>query len=321
MSQTVVILGARGRFGRAAAIAFKEAGWGVRLFARNWTRSECIAGFDYRAGDASRGEDVVSAADGCDVIVNALNPPYQDWSRDLPKLSAAVIEAAKATGASVMLPGNVYNYGASMPTLLTEDTPHRPSTKKGRLREAMEEAFAIAADYGVQTIILRAGDFIEQRKTGNWFDTYIANKVDRGRITYPGSLDQVHAWAYVPDMARAMVGLAEKRTELGPFSTFGFEGYNLTGERLISAIEDVTGRALRVSKMPWRLMGLIAPFAPPIREVMEMRYLWDVPHAIDGKRLFALLPDYRPTPLKNALRDALGGQVFSEMKPAKVRTV
>ena len=311
MSHSVIILGARGRFGRSASTAFQKAGWHVRLFARNWAQSDCAQapGLDYHSGDATRPADIIAAAKGCDVIVNALNPPYQNWARDLPRLTKAVIDAAKATGATVMLPGNVYNYGASMPDVLTEDTPHRPTTKKGRLREAMEEEFAIAADHGVQTIILRAGDFIERSKTGNWFDTYIANKTDQGRITYPGPLDRVHAWAYLPDMARAMVSLAEKRAALGPFSTFGFEGYNLTGAQLISAIEEIAGRDLRVSKMPWPIMSLLGTFLPTIREVLEMRYLWDVPHAIDGRLLSELVPDYQPTPLRHALADALGQQI------------
>lgn len=32
----VVVLGAKGRFGRAAVVAFKAAGWSVREVARNW---------------------------------------------------------------------------------------------------------------------------------------------------------------------------------------------------------------------------------------------------------------------------------------------
>lgn len=320
MSQTVIILGARGRFGRAASQAFLEAGWNVRLFARNWAQTDDRSDFEYHVGDAVRAEDITKAALGCDVIVNALNPPYQKWARVLPQLTKAVINAAKATRATIMLPGNVYNYGAAMPPILTEDTPHRPTTRKGQLREAMEEDYAIAADLGVQTVILRAGDFIEQSKTGNWFDTYIANKVDQGRVTYPGPLDRVHAWAYLPDMAQAMVGLAQRRAELGPFSTFGYEGYNLTGAQLISAMEDVSGRDLRVSKMQWPIMGLLAAFMPTIREVMEMRYLWDVPHALNGEQLSDFLADHHPTPLKSALADALGQQLQPETRTADYKT-
>lgn len=306
MSQSVIILGANGRFGRAASQAFHKSGWAVRTFTRKPPRCKDFGSYESKIGNAFDSDSVINAASGCDVIVNALNPPYQNWKRDLPRLTEAVIAAAKASAASVMIPGNVYNYGAQMPPILTEDTPHRPTTRKGLLREAMEESYAVAADEDVQTIILRAGDFIEQAKTGNWFDTYVAAKATQGKLTYPGPLDRTHAWAYLPDMARAMVALAEKRTALGPFSTFGFEGFNLTGAELVAAIEHALGRSMHVKSMPWPVLHALSPFIPTIREVLEMRYLWQVPHEMSGQALRRVCPEFQSTPLDVALKDALG---------------
>ena len=65
MTQTVLILGASGRFGRNAARAFRAAGWTVR-------------GFDRQT------DTLEQAARGMDVIVNAWNPLYPDWARQLP---------------------------------------------------------------------------------------------------------------------------------------------------------------------------------------------------------------------------------------------
>lgn len=317
MTRQAIILGAKGRFGRAAAQAFLSAGWAVRGLARNWDTDLVDPRVERVTADAFGPAAVIAAAAGADVIVNALNPLYPDWARDLPRLAASTIAAAKATGATVMLPGNVYNFGAGMPAVLDEMTPHQPTSRKGRLREAMENTYAEAADDGVQTIILRGGDFIEYEKTGNWFDTYIAAKSGKGRVTYPGPLEHVHAWAYLPDMARAMVGLVEKRAELGAFVDLGFEGFNLTGHELVSAMERVAGRKLATRSMPWRAMRMISPFAPLVREVLEMRYLWNVPHAIDGARLGALLPDFRPTPLLAALADAMRIAAPAEAAPRR----
>lgn len=321
MAQDVIILGAKGRFGRAAAQAFLAAGWRVRGLARDWDSGWIDPRMERVTADAFDADAVSAAASGADVIVNALNPAYSNWARDLPRLAASTLAAAKATGATVLLPGNVYNYGAGMPPVLDEMTLPQPTTRKGKLREAMENLYAEAADEGVQTLILRGGDFIEREKTGNWFDTYIAAKAGQGRVTYPGPLDRVHAWAYLPDMARAMVGLAEKRAQIGPFADFGFEGFNLTGLELVAAMERVAGRALKAGSMPWSAMRVAGLFAPDIREVMEMRYLWTVPHAIDGRKLQALLPDYRPTPLLAALADAMHVDVpEAAADPAAVAT-
>lgn len=305
MSQQVIVLGIKGRFGRAAADAFLNAGWRVRGFARNWAGVTLPNQVEKVEGDAFDPEALTGAVAECDVIVNALNPPYEKWTRDLPRLTQNVVEAGKTSQATVMIPGNVYNFGSKMPASLTEATPRAPTTRKGKLRDQMEESYAVAADEGVRTIILRAGDFIEREKTGNWFDSYIANKVEQRKVTYPGPLDRVHAWAYLPDMARAMVQLAEKRAAFAMFEEFGFEGFNLTGAELIEAMEKSCGYALKINKMPWLVMGLLGRIMPSIREVMEMRYLWDVPHAIDGSKLARALPGFEATPLDRALADVL----------------
>ncbi len=310
MSQVAIVLGANGRFGRAATTAFLADGWRVRSFARSFAAvvSDQAARptVEPIEGNAFDAPELIAAAAGCDVIVNALNPPYPRWSRDIPRITANVIAAAKAAGAAVMIPGNVYNYGHGMPALLKDDTPQLPTTRKGELRRHMEQTYAAACVDGVQTIILRAGDFIEREKTGNWFDSHIAAKVTKGRVMYPGPLDRVHAWAYLPDLARAMVGLAEKRAELAQFEQFGFPGYALTGRMLVDAIERAVGRSLAIKALPWptiRLLGLVMPL---MREVAEMSYLWNTPHAIDGTKMAAVLPDFQSTPLDTALADALG---------------
>ncbi len=309
MDGKVIVLGAKGRFGRASVDAFVNQGWRVRAFARQWDEREVPGRLERLSGDAFDGEALAAAASGCDVIVNALNPPYPQWRRDLPRLTAAVIRAARKTGATVMIPGNVYNYGAAMPARLNEATPHAPTTRKGRLRVEMERAYAEAED--VRTIILRAGDFIEREKTGNWFDSQISKNLARGKVMYPGPLDRPHAWAYLPDMARAMAALAAKRDSFASFEEFGFPGYGLTGRELIEAMELVTGATLNVHGLPWPLLHLLGLVMPQMREVAEMAYLWDVPHAIDGTKLSAVLPNFRATPLPVALADALGDQAVT----------
>jgi len=305
MLGNVLILGAKGRFGRAAVDAFSSAGWQVRCFARSWDGAAPLAGVDRISGDAFDANVLAAAARGCDVIVNALNPPYHRWQRDLPRLTASVIHAAKSSGATVMIPGNIYSYGAAMPARLSEATPIAPTTRKGRLRQEMERVFAATAEDGVRTVILRSGDFIERRKTGNWFDSYIAAHIADGRVMYPGPLDRMHAWAYLPDMARAMAVLAEKRASFGAFEQFGFPGYALTGRMLIDAMGESAGRKLKVKGLYWPLIHLLGLAMPQMREVAEMSYLWRQPHAIDGAKLRAALPEFKETPFAAAIAEAL----------------
>lgn len=298
---SVIILGAKGRFGQAAMTAFQNAGWNVRAFGRAW-KQNAPQGVTQIEGDAFDKASLTKACMGCDVIVNTLNPPYENWVRDLPRLTKNVINAAKVSGATVLIPGNVYNYGANKPETLTETTPWRPTSRKGHLRVAMENAFR---DAQVPTIVLRGGDYIGEGQTGNWFDGYITAKSHAGKIMYPGPLDQIHAWAYLPDMARAAVELANARDRFDTFEEFCFEGYSLTGRGLVDAVSRAVGKPQKVSGLPWFLVRLMGLLQPNMREVYEMRYLWRVPHRMGGAKLANFLPDFRPTPLADAMKAAL----------------
>ncbi len=304
-NKTVLILGANGRFGRNAANAFHAAGWEVLSHTRVSSRlSDDVAGthtpFDIENSNAFEAE-----AQKCAVIVNALNPQYPDWPVELPKITRATVKAARASGATIMIPGNVYNFGAAMPPLLNENTPQIAKTKKGKLRIEMEQAYQTAAKDGVQTINLRSGDFFERKQTGAWFDTYLVTKVGNGKFAYPGKHHIDHAWAYLPDTGRAMVALAEIRETLALYEDVPFEGTNISASALTSKMSKTLGHNIQITNVPWiaiKIMGLLNPI---MREVLEMRYLWDVEHAVDGSKIARLLPNFQPTRLEDILHDIL----------------
>ena len=157
----------------------------------------------------------------------------------------------------------------------------------------------------MRTIVVRSGSFIENRRTGNWFENRMVEKIEQGRVLYPGPLDRSHAWAWLPDLGRAFADLAERREYLDPFHVVGFPGWSLTGAELVDALQRVCGRALAVDSIPWPLLRLATPFSSDLRGAFAMRYLWAVPHVIDGTEFARLLPAFRATPLEEALRGAL----------------
>lgn len=315
--KTVLILGSSGRFGRAAALAFDKAGWIVRAQIRaGKNRDEEAPGITFPI-DLNNISEMENAASGCAVIVNALNPPdYTTWETDLPKITTTTLKLAVSSGATVMMPGNVYNFGENMPAKLTSTTPQIAKTKKGRIRIEMENAYREASTKGVKTVILRIGDFLENRSTGNWFDTHMTAKLKKGTFLYPGPTDQVHAWGYLPDAARAMVALAENRNNLPAFADIPFPGTNLTGEGLRAAIEHALQRPIKTKSFPWGVIRVLAIVMPGMRELLEMRYLWNVPHALASEELKQAAPGYKPTPLETIMHDILQNHGATEKTPA-----
>ncbi len=227
MARIVLICGASGLFGGQAARAYAAAGWTVRRYIR--------------------GTDMAQAAKAADVIVNALNPPnYHAWDRLIPEITAQVIAAGHASGATIIVPGNVYVYGDQKGSW-RPDTPHRPVARKGRIRAAMEADYRAATANGLRVIILRGGDFIDPASPRSFWNMIALKGVGRGRITNISAPDVRRAYAYLPDMARAAVALAERRANLPAFADVPFAGFTLSMEEVARSVERLTGRPMRLT--------------------------------------------------------------------------
>jgi nucleoside-diphosphate-sugar epimerase len=246
----------------------------------------------------------VKEARGTDIVLHALNAPYTGWAQHALPLAYSAIEAAEQSGATLIFPGNVYNYGAGMPAVLDELTPMQPTSRKGKLRNEVELRLREASDRGVRTIILRAGDFFG-RGQGSWFDLVLIKELAKNRITYPGPLDVVHEWAYLPDYIAALIRVATIRSTLEPFAAFGFPGHAVTGQEFVSAIAKASGRHLKIGHINWWMMCTFGSIWKMGRELTEIGYLWEVPHRIDGSKLAAAIGEVPHTPLDTAVTRAL----------------
>ncbi len=190
-----------------------------------------------------------------------------------------------------------------------------PALEKGRIRVDLEQQLAQAArHHGFAATVIRAGDFFGAG-SGSWLDQVIVKKLPQGRVTWPGSRDAPHAWAYLPDLAQAFVRVAETTpaTAGGRYECLHFAGHTVTGQDWLAALTDVAWEqgwlpadgALRTGTLPWGMMRLLSPFNATVASLLEMRYLWDLPHALDGAALARRIGSEPHTPFLDAVRDAI----------------
>lgn len=338
----VLIVGATGGFGAALAQALLRRGWGVHALTRH---AALAAGADasplaaphaslapawvsqvrWHRGDAMNEADVLRAAQGVQFVVHAASPAgYVRWAELVLPMLANSLAAAKAVGARLMLPGNVYNFGPDAGSVLDENSPQRPLTRKGRLRVQMEEMLKLASQdpqAPVRSLVLRAGDFFGGRAPASWFAQILVKPGKPvHRVVYPGKADVGHAWAYLPDVAETMARLmaldVQTPGRLAPFEVLHFGGHWLPRGiempeaivRVVSAEDSSTSGkavAIGIKPMAWWQVSLLAPFVPLLREIREMRYLWHVPLRLDQRKLLALIGQAPHTPLDEAVRASL----------------
>ena len=274
MTKTALILGAGGKIGGHFATAFANHGWEVRPY--------------------KRGTDMNEAAKGCDVIFNGLNPPnYHNWAKIIPEITAQVIAAGKASGATIIVPGNIYVYG-DQKGQWDENTAHKPVAKKGKIRADMEEAYRKASAQGLRVIMLHPGDFIDPNRSDDLMGLVVLKGLKAGKITTIGQPEVKRAYAYLPDVAEIGVRLAELPS-LPAYIDVPVPGLTFSTADLKHEIERQTKRTLKLTRFPWWAMALASPVWELAREMRDMRYLYETPHSVSGAALEKLLPDFKGT--------------------------
>jgi nucleoside-diphosphate-sugar epimerase len=311
----VLVLGATGGIGGEVARQLKAAGWEVCALTRDVDKARSQQPrLSWLRGDALKRDEVIAAARGCAVIVHAVNPPgYRNWAEQVLPMIDNTLAAAIVEGATVVLPGTVYNFGPEVFPVLREDSPQHPQTRKGAIRVQLEQRLLHASRQGARVLIVRAGDFFGAQAANSWFSQGL---VKPGKpvstVSYPGARGVAHQWAYLPDVARTMVALLERRASLDAFACFHMAGHiDRDGMQMVQAIQRVvlrrTGQQPSVGSFPWWLLKLAAPFVVTFRELQEMRYLWQTPLCMDNQRLVEVLGSEPHTPLEHAVEATLIG--------------
>jgi nucleoside-diphosphate-sugar epimerase len=173
----------------------------------------------------------------------------------------------------------------------------------------MELKLQKASLNGVRSIIVRAGDFFGPGAGSSWLTRGMTSSSPLLRsVFYPGPANTGHSWAYLPDLAETMVRLIECERPMDAFEVVHFRGHWFErGVGLAELVCRVRKTSFeRIKPFPWWLIKLASPFVGVFHEMLEMRYLWQVPLQLDNEKLRALIGAEPHTPIETALAATLG---------------
>ncbi|MFJ7775875.1 NAD-dependent epimerase/dehydratase family protein [Streptomyces yangpuensis] len=271
-----------GPAGAATARLLAAQGHSVRVVTRSGGNPE--PGIEHLALDAADPERLTAAARGAAAIHHCAAPPYHHWVRAWPPLVASACAAAEATGAVLVMLGNLYGYGP-VGGPLTEGLPLAATGPKGRVRAAgWERARTLHEQGRVRAVEVRASDFFGPGVTdGGHLAARVVPPLLRGRpVSALGDPDAPHSWTYLPDVAAAMAEVAgEERAWGRPWHvpTQPARSVREMADRI--AAEAGTGPAV-VRRIPPAVLGLAGLVSPLMRELKEIRYQFDRPFVVDS---------------------------------------
>jgi nucleoside-diphosphate-sugar epimerase len=309
-SSPTLVLGATGSYGGAVAAELLARGHTVRALVRDAAKLALRFGrpanLEVIVGDVQNSDDLARAATGCGVIVHGVNYSYDKWFPHMETATTNILNVARREKALIVFPGNIYSLGAAGEVPHTETAPHAPTTKKGKLRQWMEDGLRDYAETGGRVLVMRGGDYFGPTVRNGLVDPAFENATCGKPMMVLGTMTIAHQWAYVPDLARASVDLLARADTLQAYEVIHFDGHTARPQRsFFSEVARQAGSPDKIRRAPWWLLDLIGLFSPLIREVVEMRYIWNTPVLIEGRRFAELLPDFKVTPLETAIAETL----------------
>lgn len=311
-----VVLGGTGDAGTAVVRELVARGFPARAVGR---KDVLLPGpVDYVRGDVTDRSVLRRACRGAEVVYHCVNVPYVHWERILPRLAESVLETCAEVGARLVVMDNLYMYGPVQGPI-TEQTPRRAEGPKGRLRARLEETFLNAHREGkVDVCIARASDFYGPPSFGGKGNNMVAQLVLEpamaGRqASWLGNLDTPHTLAYLPDVARNVITLAENPKAFGQVWHLP-AAEPVTGREFIRMVFEALGRPPRIGRPVTRwMLTLAGGFSRSLREVREVLYQFEHPFVVDASKFRATF-SAQVTPHRDAIlhtvtawRDHRGG--------------
>lgn len=308
-----LVLGATGSIGYAVTANLLARQFPVTILVRNRAKAEALfpnqPTLTIVEGDAQDAALLNQLAIGKDFIFHGINYPYNKWFGNMDTVTQKVIDAATKNHATIVFPGNVYNFGNTKEPIREDSLPN-PCTRKGQLRVAIESMMEQAANAGhCRVINVRLPDFWGPNVLNEGVAPIFENALNGKALPWVANADIPHQAVFTSDAAEIIARLMLREWEKP--TTAAYQLWNYGGTTVPSLrswftqISRLVGKPLKVELYSRLMVTVLGVFMPVLREVKEMLYLYENTILLDDKKVRSLFPDFTPTPMDEALTETL----------------
>jgi nucleoside-diphosphate-sugar epimerase len=204
-----VVLGS-GPAGTTLAEELARRGHQVRLINRSGS-GESPRGVIRLPGDVATVDGARAAIRGAAVVYHAVNVPYHRQVDLLPGIQEAILGAVQAEGARLVVLDTLYPYGETHGEVMTEDTPWRATSAKGRMRAELDARYLAAhRDGRVNVAMGRSADFVGPRVLiSSLGGTVFPGALTGGEVIGMGDIDLPHSYTDIRNVAVGLATLGE----------------------------------------------------------------------------------------------------------------
>jgi nucleoside-diphosphate-sugar epimerase len=272
------ILGAGGSIGLEMARILPDYTDKVRLVSRN--PQPVNSQDELCPANLLNADEVERAVRDSEVVYLLAGLPYkaQVWEAQWPVIMRNVIAACRACSSKLVFFDNIYMYDRDHLSPMDEDTPIRPTSRKGAVREKIANLLLTAVQKGeIEGLIARCADFYGpgKQKTSVLTQTVFERLANRKSAQWFLSTESIHSFTYIPDAARGTAMLGNTGDAYGQVWHLPTASAPLTGRQWIETIASELGVEPKVQRVTRPMLSVLGLLVPVLRELGEMAYQYD----------------------------------------------
>ena len=289
------VLGINGITGKLLAEELIRKGHKVR----GVSRRPFLGKWEHVSADVLNPQSLANAVKGSDVVYFCIGLEYtlKVWQRDWLPLVENVVAACIVNKAKLVFLDNVYMYGL-VTGEMTEQTPMKPTSEKGKIRKAVAEKLLDAfKNRGLKGCIARSADFYGPDCEKSMLTATVFENLAKGKTAQLlGNPDKVHSYTFTEDIAKSMATLGLDSRADGEIWHLPTAKNPLTGRKIVDMIAQTMGVKPKLTSLGNLMVRILGIFIPILREIHEMMYQYNSDYVFNSEKYERTFGDVSPTP-------------------------
>lgn len=301
------ILGSGGAIGNVLAKELLLYDSAIRLVSRNPERVNETD--ELMQGNLTDKAFVERAVEGSAIVylTVGLEYKYKVWQEKWPVIMQNVIDACKKHNAKLVFFDNAYMYDRDYLQNLTEETPVRPVSRKGKVRAEIAENLMSEVKSGdIQAMIVRSSDFYGPKIRNSVMLETVYLKMKQGKTPiWLGNPLVHHSMTYVPDAAKATALLGNTPDAYQQIWHLPTEQEKITGKQWVELFAKELGKPAKFKSVPGMMVRLIGIFVSLFKELGEMMYQNENNYFFNCDKFKKQFPDFSITSAEEGVKEVV----------------
>lgn len=278
------ILGAGGAIGTPLAKELRGYTDKIRLVSRH--PQPVNATDELFPADLSVATQVNEAVKDSDVVYLTVGFKYSRkvWRVRWPRLMRAVINACTTHQAKLVFFDNVYMYDPDHLGRMSETTPVRPTSQKGRTRAVVAQMLMKHVEQGNLTALIARSADIYGPRNSMLVEMVYKRLARRKRALWIANIDKTYTPTFTSDAARATAMLGNTPDAYNQVWHLPTDRTPLSVRKWIEMFAENLGVDSKVTVLPTWSLSVLGLFMPIMREIKELSYQYDRDYIFDSRK-------------------------------------